>query len=283
LTLIGALLAISTAGSSVATWILVALGTFQANNYWKVLLSSMSLSVFISLLIGIGAYVYEGLKARLERTTRALREKELEKERASKLAAEARLSALESRIHPHFLFNTLNSISSLIHEDPVRAERMIEQLAALLRFSLDWSENVLLSQELKIVTDYLEIEKARFGNRLVYSIDVPPNLETANVPPFSIQTIVENSVKYAVASRRAGGLIEVAARQEQERLIIEVRDNGPGFSEQEIRASHGLDNLRSRLGALFDAESSLGVLRHDDLTIVRISVPLTRVVSPVSV
>src|SRR5205823_3935058 len=124
-----------------------------------------------------------------------------ERERALKLATEARLSSLESRIHPHFLFNTLNSISSLIQEDPVRAERLIERMAALLRFSLDSTNAGLvpLYQEMKIVRDYLEIERARFGDRLGFEVNIPAEFDRFEVPPLAIQTLVENSVKYAVS------------------------------------------------------------------------------------
>src|SRR5437764_15089871 len=102
-----------------------------------------------------------------------MRTRQLEEASARKLATEARLSSLESRIHPHFLFNTLNSISSLIREDPVRAERTVERLAALLRYSLDVNARGLapLRHELKIVRDYLEIEHTRFGERLRYSVE----------------------------------------------------------------------------------------------------------------
>src|SRR5260370_15757962 len=132
------------------------------------------------------------MRSRLEETTLQLRTKELERERALKRATEAQLASLESRIHPHFLFNTLNSISSLIPEDPARAEKLLEQMAALLRFSLDASQSGLvpLSRELKIVTDYLEIERARCGDRLRYHFDVAANAGDAKVPPFACPTLV---------------------------------------------------------------------------------------------
>src|SRR5205814_9913550 len=107
--------------------------------------------------------------------------------------AQARLSSLESRLRPHFLFNTLNSIMALIPEDAEAAERMTARLAALLRYSLDTTEHrtVSLEQEVKVATEYLEIEKARFGERLNYLIDVPHELLRKEIPPFSLQTLVE--------------------------------------------------------------------------------------------
>jgi LytS/YehU family sensor histidine kinase len=211
--------------------------------------------------------------------------KELEEERARKLAVEARLSSLESRIHPHFLFNTLNSISSLIQEDPKLAERLVERLAALLRFSLDSNQTstVPLDRELKIVTDYLEIEKARFGDKLRYSIDVPAELRAIEVPPLAVQTLVENSLKHAVATRRDGAAVSICARVSAGQVEVEVLDDGPGFSVDSIKAGHGLENLQSRLAALFDERASLDFSTRDGQTAVTISLPLSEAATTASV
>jgi LytS/YehU family sensor histidine kinase len=211
--------------------------------------------------------------------------KELEEERARKLAVEARLSSLESRVHPHFLFNTLNSISSLIQDDPALAERMVERLSALLRFSLDsnQSRTVSLSQEVKIIVDYLEIEKARFGERLRFRVDVPPELEQVEVPPLSLQTLVENSIKYGVSPRRDGGEVGVTARLESGIVRIEVTDDGPGFTPEAITAGHGLDNVQGRLAALFDDQASLSISAEPGRTRVTISVPMKSIPATVRV
>ena len=150
----------------------------RMSDYWPQFLGTVKFAAFLTIAAGLTIGIYGTLRERLEETTLQLRTKELERERALKLATEAQLASLESRIHPHFLFNTLNSISSLIPEDPARAERLVEQMAALLRFSLDANQSGLvpLSSELKIVADYLEIERARFGDRLRYQIDVPAEL-----------------------------------------------------------------------------------------------------------
>jgi two-component system sensor histidine kinase AlgZ len=256
---LGAILGISVIGCLIAVIILTRIGMFPPWRYWLIFRSSLGVSTVIALIIGVSTYFYQRLKHRLELTTRELQLKELEEERARKLALEARLSSLESRIHPHFLFNTLNSISSLIQEDPALAERLVERLAALLRFSLDSDQSSLvpLERELKIVTDYLEIEKARFGGKLQYSIEVPAELQTVEVPPLSVQTLVENSLKHVVSARREGGEICVAASLAGGRVSIEVRDNGPGFATGALRAGHGLENLQARLIALFDDRAAL--------------------------
>ena len=269
------MLVITVAGCVVAVVTLVAIGIFPQNNLWKLLLASLSLAAPISFIIGFSRYLYEGMRHRLQTATLKLAAKELDEERARKLAVEARLSSLESRVHPHFLFNTLNSISSLIQEDPALAERMVERLSALLRFSLDSNQRrtVSLGQEIKIVVDYLEIEKARFGDRLRYWVDVPPELESVEVPPLSLQTLVENSVKYAVSQRRDGGEVGVTARLDAGSVRIDVSDDGPGFTPEAITAGHGLDNVQGRLAALFDDHAGLSISAQDGRTRVTISVP----------
>ncbi len=173
------------AGSLIACLIFVALRWQPMSDYWPEFLGSLKLAAILTVGAGLSIGIYSTLRERLEETTLQLRTKELERERALKLATEAQLASLESRIHPHFLFNTLNSISSLIPEDPARAERLVEQMAALLRFSLDANHSGLvpLASELKIVGDYLEIERARFGDRLRYQIDVPADLNESQIPP----------------------------------------------------------------------------------------------------
>src|SRR5207302_1574771 len=179
------------------------------------------------------------------------------------LALAARLASLEARLQPHFMFNTLNAISALIQDNPDEAERTVERLAALLRFALDATERGLvpLAHELKIVTDYVEIERTRFGARLAYSIDVQPEAAGCEVPPLAVQTLVENSIKHAIAPRPGGGRLRVEASASAEHVLLSVWDDGPGFTDDAMRAGHGLDNLRARLAARFGAGASLEVGR----------------------
>ena len=134
----------------------------------------------LAIVFGLGAAVHGSLRGRVELTEQRLREKELAEERARKLAAEARLGSLESRIHPHFLFNTLNSISSLISVNPARAEQIVGRLAALLRASLETSQQPLipLQQELAMVESYLDIERVRFGDSCVARSECRRNCRT---------------------------------------------------------------------------------------------------------
>jgi sensor histidine kinase YesM len=246
-------------------------------SFWKSFVGSYKIAVVLSTFVVAFLVMYERHKKHVQITEKQLKEKELERERALKLATEARLSSLESRVHPHFLFNTINSVSSLIHDDPERAEQILNRMAGLLRFSLDSAQGGLvpLEREIKIVEDYLEIERARFGERLQYSIELPPHLRSVAVPPLSVQTLVENSVKYAVGARRRGASIVVSAKQESARLHLQVADDGPGFQCSDILAGHGLNNLEQRVAAIFGDSGKVTIESSSAGTSVTINLPVS--------
>jgi LytS/YehU family sensor histidine kinase len=132
-----------------------------------------------------------------------------------------------------------------------------------------------LERELKVVTDYLEIERARFGVRLRFRIDVPSELRSSVVPALSLQTLVENSVKFAVGSRSEGAEIQVTAFPRDGLIYVEVSDNGPGFAEPAIRPGHGLDNLQHRLAAMFGPAAKLEISKKGEFTAVSFCLPQT--------
>jgi len=271
----GVLLAVNVLGCLAAAFFLALFRVIPFSGYWNEFSTSVRFGTAITLIFGLSMYFYQSVVVRLETATLELRTREMQEERARKLLAEARLSSLESRIHPHFLFNTLNSIASLIPTDPKQAEAMVGKLASLLRFSLNANQSGLapLGQEIRIVRDYLEIEKARFGARLRYTIDVPEDMEQLGVPPLSVESLVENSVKHVVAQRPEGGQIRVTARAAPERIDLEVEDDGPGFALEDIPLGHGLDNLSARLTLLFGAAAALSVARAEGHFSVRVSLP----------
>jgi two-component system, LytTR family, sensor histidine kinase AlgZ len=266
---------IGVAGSVVGSLLVQVLDLEPALTFSTILSRSVRLAVFLVILVGIVHALVILLQDRLHATTRDLRTQEAEYERALKLATEARLAALEARIHPHFLFNTLNTVSSLIPTAPARAERLVEQMSALLRFALEAPQKGLvpLYQEMKIVTDYLAIEQARFGQRLQFSLDVDDRLRETRVPPLSVQTLVENCVKYAVDTSRKGAEIQIRVVSDGDRVRIEVADTGQGFSSADLPAGHGLDNLGGRLMVLFGDPDSLRVSHRDGWTTVSFRVP----------
>jgi sensor histidine kinase YesM len=269
------ILAAAALGCVIASSLVIVFGLYPPGAFFAIVGESLKTSLLIGLIFGLSAFFYESLKSELETTQSQLSARRLEEERARKLALEARLSSLESRLRPHMLFNTLNSISALIREDPERAERMVERLSALLRFSLDSSErnSVPLADEVKIVTDYLEIERARFGERLRFAIEIPEGLLRIEVPPFCLQTLVENSVKYAVSTRRSGAELRIEAEANGRSLELSVSDDGPGFIADAIRAGHGLDNLQARLSALYGDRASLDLRREERSMKVTVSLP----------
>ena len=243
--------------------------------YWSRFQANLPFCIVITVVTGLDMAAYHTLLYKLQAATLELRTKPGEQERAYKLLAEAQLSSLESRIHPHFLFNTLNSIAALIPTDPQLAEDTVGKLASLLRFSLNANHSGLvpLSQELKIVRDYLEIEKTRFGARIRYEIAVPEALQDVKVPPLALQSLVENSVKHVVSQRNQGAMIQIAASQEANRIRLVVLDDGPGFSPGAITPEHGLGNLVARLELLYGAEGRLEVTRENEKTAVRLYFP----------
>ena len=262
------------AGCLVASLILLAMHHIDRAQFTEEFGSSLRISFLMTFATGAVATAIATLQSRLSEAKEELHQRQIAEERERKIAAEARFASLESRVHPHFLFNTLNSISQLVREDPAQAERTIERLAALLRFSLDSEVAgvVKLGEELRIVRDYLEIEKVRFGDRLRYRIEAEPLAEAQTVPALSIQTLVENSVKYAVGARREGAEIVVRARVRNGRLRIEVSDDGPGFEPfASVKPGHGLDLVQRRLAALFGASASLEMSARDGHTLIAIS------------
>lgn len=176
-------------------------------------------------------------------------------------------------MQPHFLFNTLNSISALIRENPAQAEQTIERLASLLRSSLDNAETVPLDQEMRLVRDYLDIQKTRQGERLTYEISVAPGLSAA-VPPFSVQTLVENAVKHVAGRRQEGVDLKIRAAPINRDVVVFVTDNGPGFDPGSIQPSHGLDNLQSRLRAVYGDRAGLEFFREPGRMTVRLRIPV---------
>ncbi len=262
-------------GALLVQTLLFMLGLVVPQHFWLEYWRTLRVGMPLALLFGLGAWFHMSLRGRVQVTEEKLREKELAEERARKLATEARLHLLESRIHPHFLFNTLNSISSLIAVKPALAEQTVGRLAGLLRASLDNSNQALipLRQELALVSNYMDIEKVRFGDKLRVSIDVPADMQDAMVPPMSVQALVENAVKHGIVPQSGGGEVFVAASVENGSLRIEVRDTGPGFDLSAVPAGHGLDNLVERLNALFGAKARVNVLPRDGYSAVELVVP----------
>jgi two-component system LytT family sensor kinase len=183
---------------------------------------------------------------------RAARQLAAERIRLQGLLSDARLANLHNQLQPHFFFNALHGISSLMSHDVSGARRMIATVSELLRLSLDRDsrEEVTVEEELELVERYLALQKMRFEDGLTVEIDVAPQTRTALLPSFLLQTLVENAVRHGIEKRRAGGRLEVAVRRDHAGLVVRVRDNGPG-PRAEPKPAGGLTNLQKRLRCLY--------------------------------
>lgn len=188
------------------------------------------------------------------------RERELKTVELAASLAEARLRALRMQIQPHFLFNSLNALGTLIHRDTNAADEMLAALGDFLRLTLDDSsgQEVSLRRELEFVVRYLAIEKIRFGERLAYSIEVPPEMHDALVPSLLLQPLIENAVRHGIEPNRDGGRITIGAFKIDSFLHLKVCDDGPGM-QKSASLGVGLTNIRERLRELYGESASLHI------------------------
>ncbi|HOJ18353.1 MAG: histidine kinase [Ignavibacteriales bacterium] len=193
------------------------------------------------------------------------------------------LKTLKSQLNPHFMFNALNSIRSLIEENPERAKTTITQLSNIFRYSLriDKVETVPLEEELKTVIDYLDLEKVRFEERLNYEIDIDPMTRGIEIPPMMIQTLVENSIKHGISKIPDGGKIRINSRRNKECLVLEIENSGEIDLEALNNATgYGISNTKQRLNILFGGRSNFRILnttsknKVENFVKVEIKIPL---------
>ena len=198
--------------------------------------------------------------------------------------SQAQLQALKMQLHPHFLFNTLHSISALLHKDSEAARKMITRLGDFLRLTLEnsGSQEVTMRQEMEFLGCYLEIERIRFQDRLTTRLDVAQQTLDAKVPNLILQPIVENAIRHGIAPRSSQGLIEIEAKQQNGTLRIQVRDNGPGLSEHRtsenvFKKGLGLANTETRLEQLYGPAHSFNLSNNPEGgLIVTLEIPFTR-------
>ena len=217
-----------------------------------------------------------GIVAVIEARRRAVHAA-LDRERLRTQVAEQRLIALTGQLHPHFLFNTLQGISTLIHRDPEAADEMLAKLSDLLRDLLRHRDQVLvpLGDELRYARTYLEIAQLRFADRLTFEISAPPELDQASVPLFILQPLVENALAHGIGGRAQGGAVCVKALRTGTRLRLEVADDGAGLTSGVRREGIGLSNTRERLRASFgDDHRFVLEPRETGGAVARIDVPL---------
>lgn len=230
--------------------------------------------VFVNLHLSILIYLcVVGIKSAYTYYQK-YRERQLRASQLEARLAQSRLQVLKMQLHPHFLFNTLNAISELLHRDPDAAERMITDLSDLLRMSLENLEvqEIPLKQELEFLNKYLEIEQMRFQDRLKVEMDIAPDTLDASVPNMILQPLVENAIKHGLSPKAGGGRIDIEASRSNGHLVLSVTDDGVGVPEEDlesIRDGVGLSNTRRRLRHLYGEEHrfKLSVPRTEGLRV----------------
>jgi len=240
----------------------------------------VAINGILALIVGGVAYGYEGMRLRLQDSLRELREVRLVESRLREEAARAQLAALQARINPHFFFNTLNTIASLLEEDPDKAQQVVQALAGLFRYTLKAADAgpVALAEELSFIREYVAIEQARFGERLRVSWQIGANASALLVPGLILQPLVENAVGHGIAPLARGGRLSITGRVEGEVLLLEVADDGSGFSGPGaalVRDGHGLANVKQRLDSCYSGRATLRLTPNPtgSGTVARIEIP----------
>ena len=253
---------------AIDTFILTRLG-YPPNRQFTNFLEAYQFFVYINLHLSILIYWgVVGIKSAFSYYQK-YRERELQTSQLEARLATSRLQVLKMQLHPHFLFNTLNAISELIHKDPEAAEQMIGDLSDLLRMSFEKLEvqEISLKQELEFLRKYLEIEQMRFQERLKVEMRIAPETLDAQVPNMILQPLVENAIKHGLAPRIAGGKIEIGATRNNGSLQLTVSDDGIGvpFGDTgNLPEGVGLSNTRRRLKHLYGERHAFDLQAAED-------------------
>jgi two-component system, LytTR family, sensor kinase len=240
--------------------------------YWRTL-DDKTLSIdtsnrdwsFVYILIPpVVACIYFFLWQRSKQITRKISEQEFQLISLEKLKTKAELDALQARINPHFLHNSLNSIAGLVHHDPDKAEQMTLLLSKLFRYTTGTKDQHFnsIKNELEIVKTYLAIEQVRFEDRLVYEVNIEMGLENKEIPRFLLQPIVENAIKHGISKLSTQGKINVDIAKKDNYLVLSVHDNGPAFSDT-FFTGYGLQSIQDKLKLLYGAQASLTIQNSD--------------------
>jgi hypothetical protein len=237
-------------GVTLAAWITGA-GDWSDPRAW--------VAVVIGLFFGGIGWMTYFLSLRIEQLDAEVKQRRLLEMENEKRQLEAHLKLLQAQIEPHFLFNTLANVSSLIDADPVLARRLLERLIDWLRVALARarSQNATLGDELDMLENYLHILKIRFGERLQWQIDIEESLRLLTFPPMLLQPLVENAVQHGIEPKLGGGEILIRACLKEATLRIEVLDSGNGLLSNGAAGGTGLSNVRARLETLFGAAGKL--------------------------
>ena len=235
-----------------------------SDSAWTFSLTKLLMNVYFMTDYGVMLYWLILLISYSFNYQRRYREGEVRATRLEAQLAQAQLQALKMQLHPHFLFNTLHSISALVHKNADAADKMIARLGDFLRLTLENSgaQEVSLQEELEFLKCYLEIERIRFQDRLTVQMDIEPQTLDARLPNLILQPIVENAIRHGISPRTSAGRIAIEARRLNGFLQVQVTDNGPGLSSDSssgsiVKAGIGLANTQARLKQLYGDQHRL--------------------------
>jgi LytS/YehU family sensor histidine kinase len=247
-----------------AAWLFLVFGSIAMGTGWTRALAITRTFAGWQLLTGFWSYGITAGIAYAIRIARSLREKEAARARDEAARVTAELSALRGQLNPHFLFNTLHTVIALVRRDPHKAEAALEQFGEMLRYVLDLNrtkqEDVQLADEIEFVRDFLALEQLRLPDRLRVVEEISPDTLDCLIPSLTLQPLVENAVRYAIATRVEGGTITISSYLENSSLVLQVSDDGPGVSENAAGGSGiGLRAVRQRLETRYPGENTFEI------------------------
>ncbi len=229
-------------------------------------IGNLKFNLTIGFLVGTIIYIYQ---LQRDNYNLKLHEKDTQLLKLSELKTQAELKTLQARINPHFLYNALNSITSLIQESPEKAEQMVINLAKLFRYSLNTQDAnfVSVKEELDILNTYLDIEKVRFRDRLQFEIKLDKRVENVQIPRFILQPLVENALKHGLNGLSKDGLLSIIIQDKTDNIEIAVHDNGSPFPA-DLMAGYGLQSTQDKLNLLYGEDWKLNYLNTPEKKIV---------------
>lgn len=265
---------------STTAWLLIEVAQIAMQASLASALAAASTFAAFQLLDGLFIYGVLAIGSHAIRIAGRLREEEARAANAEALRMRAELAALRGQLNPHFLFNTLHTLTALVTRDPMTAEHALESFGDMLRYVLDVKraarEDVTLAEEMRFVRDYVSLEQLRLGDRLHVVEQIDPESLDCVVPSLTLQPLVENAIKHAVAPRSQGGTITISAALDADSLTLEVRDDGPGADAAALRTAKGmgLRAVRQRLETRYANASTFDVTTAPrEGFVVRASIP----------
>lgn len=256
-------------GVSVGVTVGVLVGGYVTNDYHMVPVEGALISffrvAFVALLFGVVISYFFISKEHMRLSKMAADQERIKRLTTEKQMAQTRLSLLQAQIEPHFLFNTLANVRSLMESDPEKAKETLEDFISYLRSSLPKTRSSLntLREEMELIRSYLKIFKVRMGPRLEFEINLPEELNGVLLPPMLLQPLVENALKHGLEPKEKGGGIKVSAARQGDKLVLKVSDTGLGLGvAKSPEKGLGLSNVRNRLAALYEYKASLILLEN---------------------